>query len=977
MKKFLEPIFKQRWVILLPVLMALAFVSSNSSQGVKATNEGCSRGVAKVSSAPGRRYDPAAATSNWEDSDYYYTAYNIGVGGDATQGNGAYFRTNNGLPCSGTFDPGVGSNNDYVTFNDQRSFYLHDDGNSVKSLPDQIAIGLPNTRLWDDNQPCGPPISQQLTPPLVSCQGGLTVAGNNASRAAGLTDDSGRLVIDSGGTTTTLWCVGLESGLYFTPATPAGWQSCPPDISNPKVQNSPAGYHAGAGYLVNGDGCVNYESANAIINAFVTSQCTTSGMLRWYRAFLPSKFISQYIRQNNDNSLHDVGFHYDSKNSHAGGWGVYTVLTYRYPKNDATCSVDFRGATLSPGGTYPATVTMINSGQRPWIKNQAYQPADFFLKETNGVPLWPITQDAAATPSNAVNDPQYGNNTVSLPTNGPFFNGSKVTFNFKIQVPISGGTLKLRMAQGSSSAANLFGDTGCDTTINTSTNFTLNPHTSVSTDDEENNVSENPFTARVVNSYVDEANGKTVKASSGNPITVNRKLYYQINSTGAQIDIGGSPYPADNIPNVQYNLSDLPPENTQSLGLKAGDRICASITVSPATGTMDSSGNITDGSGTTPPVTDCIPIVDKPYAKVFNSDVIVGGAFEPTTSCSNTAGISTFYDHRASRTPAGAGVQFAAYVMGQITKFPTGNFSGSNISPAFGLSFANSIGAGPMGQVNPPDFLGGGFGGTNCVPDYFDAFSSYSSTTYDQCNTAAPFLNISSNNLNSRGFMLYSPITDNGAGACPNNLQRIRQPIGERFKDGMHGFIMIDGDAYITASADGNPGIVYANETWSKDSDIPLFYLIVSGNLYIDQSVSRLDGIYIAQPRSDGSGGTIYTCTGLVGPGAGTVDTFSGGNLKTNFIDNNCHNNSLTVNGTFIAQNIKLDRTINSLRNDPSGAGNSTFNTSDNGSSAAETFALSPEIYMANICSDPTSPVSIICKATSSLPDVTGLPPVL
>lgn len=77
----------------------------------------------------------------------------------------------------------------------------------------------------------------------------------------------------------------------------------------------------------------------------------------------------------------------------------------------------------------------------------------------------------------------------------------------------------------------------------------------------------------------------------------------------------------------------------------------------------------------------------------------------------------------------------------------------------------------------------------------------------------------------------------------------------------------------------------------------PGFILIAKGNITIHNRVSRLDGIYIAQP-SDTADGMISTCNSTANQRAG---------------DHGCSQRQLKVNGSLVAQRIRLLRTYGSL----------------------------------------------------------------
>jgi hypothetical protein len=124
---------------------------------------------------------------------------------------------------------------------------------------------------------------------------------------------------------------------------------------------------------------------------------------------------------------------------------------------------------------------------------------------------------------------------------------------------------------------------------------------------------------------------------------------------------------------------------------------------------------------------------------------------------------------------------------------------------------------------------------------------------------------------------------------------------------GTHTTTYINGDAVISGK------IVYADSnSWGSASNIPSYRLIVSGNIYIDPSVTQLDGFYFA-------GSNIYTCST-----GSSYDPHS----ANYFTD--C-NDPLTVNGAFQALgSIKYWRTGGTLNLD----------------TPAETFTFSPEMFL-------------------------------
>jgi len=131
---------------------------------------------------------------------------------------------------------------------------------------------------------------------------------------------------------------------------------------------------------------------------------------------------------------------------------------------------------------------------------------------------------------------------------------------------------------------------------------------------------------------------------------------------------------------------------------------------------------------------------------------------------------------------------------------------------------------------------------------------------------------------------------------------------------------------------------------------MPLLEVIVKGDIYIQNSMTSLDGIYIAQPKTSSTGGTIYTCA--TGQGAAVAPS------DTNFY-NSC-NTKLTINGSLVANQLQLLRTSGSL-NQSSTGDTATSNA------AAESINYNPAMWIAQ----PGG------STTATYDSITSLPPIL
>jgi hypothetical protein len=144
---------------------------------------------------------------------------------------------------------------------------------------------------------------------------------------------------------------------------------------------------------------------------------------------------------------------------------------------------------------------------------------------------------------------------------------------------------------------------------------------------------------------------------------------------------------------------------------------------------------------------------------------------------------------------------------------------------------------------------------------------------------------------------------------------------------------------YVTGNLYISNNIVYQGRGgWASVASLPGLKFIVDGNILIGNTVSQLDGIYIAK-------GSIYTCTTFNTP----VDLSAAGGYDA------C-NHPLTVNGSLVAGNkVYLLRTNGSLQTD----------------TPAETINLTPETWLANW------PDATATTTTQKYDSVTGLPPML
>lgn len=344
--------------------------------------------------------------------------------------------------------------------------------------------------------------------------------------------------------------------------------------------------------------------------------------------------------------------------------------------------------------------------------------------------------------------------------------------------------------------------------------------------------------------------------------------------------------------------------------LAAGDQVCITYTVSPERGEMTSNGSPLNSYGNVESTQACSQAVtNMPYAHFFGLDVSAGGNFDSSDNkCLGSfpapSGINAFVKG-AGPLVRGSAVQFGALALGPVNSFGSASLRPIIPTSRDGLTFAN------QGAL-------GGLGTTHCVPDYFGTKPATLTKSPTDVNMAP--LNSSGSNPQQFWYGRAGGTTISGFNG-----------VGQGIQNGNRVAIYISGDAYIAND------IKFKQTSWAILDDVPSFYLIATGSIYISPNVSQLDGVYVAQ------GGTINTCA----PGFGAYSSAT--------LYDNC-TNQLTVNGAFVAQNVNLYRTFASLRNSqggesplgPLGPDNCTINGARSGTydCAAEVFNFSPETFL-------------------------------
>lgn len=377
-----------------------------------------------------------------------------------------------------------------------------------------------------------------------------------------------------------------------------------------------------------------------------------------------------------------------------------------------------------------------------------------------------------------------------------------------------------------------------------------------------------------------------------------RNGYYEEPTNPESANVGPYTSPATGCPRTFPNNRTTQVVTETITITTANQTLCRSFFVNPATSAGGARGTQV-----------CVVVAAKPYVRVRGGDVSAGNNMVSSNTCSPVAnkGI-TSWNLGSGNNYAGAGTQYAAYAMGQIREFATAQGTGGTTTPS-GLAFSN------QGTNAGAGLYGGSFGSLPCIPDYYAMKPA----------TTLPLANNS--NMGALTTGAYSSNTGvTFAGGQVNSGQRT--------------VVYVTGDVYIT----GN--ITYAGN-WSY-KNVPLFELVVKGNIYVAAGVTRLDGAYIAQPNG-ASGGSVYTCA------------TSAAALPLNDSMYSTCNSKLTVNGLLSAKQIFLLRT------------NGTISQSSSSEASAELFNYNPTLWIAQ----PPITTNANTGNTGEYDAITSLPPVL
>ena len=362
---------------------------------------------------------------------------------------------------------------------------------------------------------------------------------------------------------------------------------------------------------------------------------------------------------------------------------------------------------------------------------------------------------------------------------------------------------------------------------------------------------------------------------------------------------------------------------------------------------------------------------NKPYIKDFGADVMAGGWFKNGNSCASdpsttnyqnsnfssasfagdarSGGILT-YTKSSGVASGGASSQYGAYALGEIDGrragdgfYSSGAQPGSNVKK---LSFANTDGSLPFGGV-----FEGSITQSNCIPDYF--------SKVDPSKAQAPpagwnWRPVFSSSSSSGTYYSTAP------GGSSLNLFGGSGAGDLVLKAGLRIAIFINGNVFI------DHNVVY--DPASTVDQVTKFILVVKGSIYVDPSVTRLDGVYIAQPKDDtpsslsSDTGVFWSCHPQ---STASIDIYYPPNCT----------NTLVVNGAVIAKQANLIRVKGDVAS--SNTGEDSLSTITNCQSGAcnvsEVFNYAPSVIMGGSFFDTTSTGT---PGPLRIDNVISLPPV-
>jgi hypothetical protein len=362
-------------------------------------------------------------------------------------------------------------------------------------------------------------------------------------------------------------------------------------------------------------------------------------------------------------------------------------------------------------------------------------------------------------------------------------------------------------------------------------------------------------------------------------------------------NLASSPYATGSV----VNLTILPSSGTSVTSISSTDPDFPTIAVGTTTLTLTTTGGPYTITAHTNGPASCttsfsVNQVTKPYFQVQGGDIEAGAGYGSCTP-NSIAQIDAYNFLQSLNRYTGSFGQMASIATGSVSGFNSAE--NSDYSAVYAAPPSSLPAIKPTSGLNFTNLDQGGGNYPTCLTDYYVASGISTATAYPSASNP-----LSTATIPSSGTYNYS-----GASTLVINATQLSP--GSRIVLGV-----TNQNVYI------NGNITYSN-TYTSGSTIPLFELIVSGgNIYIDPSVTNLEGVFIAEPNS-GSGGTVYTCASNAASPAppSPVRTYAG-----------CDQNPLTLEGSLSANTIEMLRTIG--------------DDSSLSSTTAETYLYSPEEWI-------------------------------
>ncbi len=291
-----------------------------------------------------------------------------------------------------------------------------------------------------------------------------------------------------------------------------------------------------------------------------------------------------------------------------------------------------------------------------------------------------------------------------------------------------------------------------------------------------------------------------------------------------------------------------------------------------------------------------IDVTSKPYVKFYGNDVFAGGSYGSTCTVAGSAsarGNGLFGTPANHSTYTGAASELAIFAIGQIDGVLPGS-EDTTRSSVTALSFANTA----VGSGSKP--FGGYFGNTLCADDYW----AEKPTTITRL--ASPNITSDSYAGNPGAQRVDVSTLPSGVYQFSGQLHIFASgqvPAGKRVT------LYVDGTTVIGNVA-GATSIAYAPGPWATIDDIPLVKVVTRGNMYVDDNVTQIDGMYVAVQNPTTAptpSGEIHTCS-FFNAGLNLVYP----SLNQSAVATHCGRN-LTINGAFISKRVHLLRVAGNI----------------------------------------------------------------